>query len=239
VGKIKVDHVHFFDLNLGRKNEHHPLMNAILITEPLKIDKRLESLGLSKEHFKPVSDAMRTARNSTTDNDPMGAGGILSWITGTRRIREILIPLGWERDTSGGIPSIFSPKHKIRIAVLNADSGVCSHDEIPQPRSRKGAATDDATSVNQQVFSEIMECTAPSPRDSDVTQWYFCHYCDGKAVRAELSLPTGFSNGHFTEFGERIFILTETDDGLRETVRKHGPDDGSNFAIPVTRKQAM
>jgi hypothetical protein len=159
---------------------------------------------------------------------------------GTNKIREQLLKAGWQRDTLGNVSWVLNPSMGIRIAILNADDAVCALDRFPQPRSRKGAATESAISSNQQFLAEILSSSLNEAlSEENSAQWYFCCFCDGEQVRGELSLPTGFSNGYFTRFAERIFVGTDDGSNPSDKVRKHTPDTGTDFEIPVIRKKAM
>ena len=218
-------------------------MKPLIFNSPIEVTNKLDSIfGLSRDNLMEVVERMVAARNSCTENDPPSAPGWKSWCDGTRRLREVVRPLGWEKDEDGHISSVFDKARNIKIAVCNTDDGTGSKNSQPQNRSKKGAATDRAVSGNQLTFDSIFEGTTNviqmSPQGlGGLVYWYLCVYCEGEIVRAEISCPSFCENGFFKGFRERIFLIGDDDtgDGVR---RRTGPDDGSEFDIPVLRKKA-
>lgn len=218
------------------------LMKSKLLTSPVEIGNRLEALGWSREQLLEVVDCMVSARNSCTENDPPTAPGWKSWCDGTRRLREIGALQGWERSEEDQISSAYDRKRGIKIAVCNTDDGTGIETSQPQNRNKKGAATDRVISINQSVFSEILDqalSVAPISKDSSGgIYWYLCVYCEGDVFRAELSCPSVCEGGFFTAFSERIILVGGDADGSGVRKRHDAPDGDSGFEIKVTRKQA-
>jgi len=216
-------------------------MNAILRTNPVEVGTRLDELGLNREGLIEVVDRMVSARNHCTDNHPPGSAGWMAWSEGTCRMRDIFLPLGWERNEDFHLSSIWDKK-QIRVAVSNTDDGTGREDRVPQNRSKKGAGTDHVVARNQGVFSDILENALNviqlPQAPGGINYWYLCVYCEGEIVRAELSCPSSCENGYFTSFYERI-ILIRGDDGGEIPARRIGSDYGdTGFEINVTRKEA-
>ncbi len=216
-------------------------MNLKLLTNPIEVGNRLDELGLTREDLLEVVESMVAARNSCTENDPPSAPGFKSWSDGTRRLREIGAPLGWERNNDDYVCSIYHDKRGIKIAVCNTDDGTGIEMGQPQNRSKKGAATDRIICSNQSLFTNVLEDSknvVQLPSGSSVVYWYLCVYCEGDVVRAELSCPSECDGGFFKSFMERIILIGggEDDGGLR--VRRDTPDGDAGFEINVTRKQA-
>ena len=213
-------------------------INANPISHPIQVRNSLTELGVKQEQLQEVIDSMVVARRSATLNHPPGAGGWMSWSEGTRRLREIFLPLGWDRNDDFRVSSI--SKGNIRIAVCNTDAGTGLELHQPQNRNKKGAGTDLAVSMNQGVFPIILEESRVIPLSAapkGITYWYLCVFCEGETVRAELSCPLEFENGFFTSFRERI-ILIGGEGNNPITRRSQNPDGDSDFDIVVTRKQA-
>ncbi len=217
-------------------------MKTKIFSDQLSVDSRLEQFGLNCSVFHAVMETMKMAFNMPTENYPNGSRGMLSWMMGTSRMRDELIRSGnWERDTLDHVSWVMNPSSGMRIAILNADEAVCDEKNLPQPHSRKGAATESAAAANQDSWSIILEASLnQSLNEVTAAQWYFEVYCDGDEIRGELSLPTGFSNGHFTEYAERIFIGRYDGSSPGDRIRKITPDSGPDeFDIPVIRKKAV
>lgn len=224
----------------------HPMSKPAIVSDVIKVANRLAELGMpTRENLIEVAGAMVTAKSECTDNDPPGAPGWSSWRMGTRRLREETLSVeGWERDDSDQISSVINRALGVRIAVANTDDGTCIEDRVPQNRSKKGAATDRAISINQGSFMDILDesmTVVPFPKpdgaSAPLITWYLCVHCEGDEVLAELSCPVGVEAGFFTGFSERIFILGHGGEDA-PMVRRGTPDDtdGTDLEISVTRK---
>jgi len=163
----------------------------------------------------------------------------MAWMEGTRRLREIFLSLGWERNDDFRVYSV--SKGSIRIAVCNTNDGTGMEFQQPKNRNKKGPGTDLAVSLNQGVFSVILEeamnIVPPSSSPEGISYWYLCVFCEDETVRAELSCPLEFENGFFTSFRDRIILIGGDDNNLI-TRRSQNPDGDSDYGIVVTRKQA-
>lgn len=219
-------------------------MKSSIFARPIEVANKLDTVfGLSQAHLMEVVERMVAARNSCTDNDPPSAPGWKSWCDGTRRLREVARPLGWDKDEDGHISSVYDKERNIKIAVCNTDDGTGLKDGQPQNRSRKGAATDRAVSGNQLTFDEKLEGTTnviqmTAQSSGGLVYWYLCVFCEGETVRAEISCPSFCENGFFKGFQERIILMGADGDGGGVRLRRGDPDDGSEFDIPVIRKKA-
>jgi hypothetical protein len=165
---------------------------------------------------------------------------------GVRRAREVLRPLGWEKNDDNNFCTIVNHGKKIRIAILNTDSGAGTIDCAPQNRSKKGPHSEKVATANQQQYNlpGADEWSIPIPDDElnikGYGTWHLCVYIgqvnDKEVVSAELSMLSGFVNGYFTSFIEKIIILSP---GEWDTVNFDGndnDDDGQEFDISVVRK---
>lgn len=222
-------------------------MNALFLDNPIQAQNRLEQLGLSKPLLLEAIRAMVAARNNCTENDPPSAPGWSSWRDGTRRLREVLIPLGWKKDDTDMISSAFNEKLGIKVSVQNADASTGVENQTPQNSSQKGAATERIVEANgdQFEFRSILDqmpgvipiSSETRASTSGITHWYLCVFCEGDTYRAELSCPVQCVGGFFTKYSERIPIIDDQpDDGAK--LRRDVPDDGGEFEIPVIRKAA-
>ena len=164
----------------------------------------------------------------------------MAWSHGTCRLRDELLPLGWDRNEESRISSV--QKDQIRIAVCNTDDGTGTAASQPMNRSKKGAGTDYVVSQNQGVLGDILEQASKVIQlpgaVGGVVYWYLCVYCEGETVRAELSCPLECSNGYFTSFRERIILMGGEDDNGGVHKRGDASDGDGGLEIIVTRKQA-
>jgi hypothetical protein len=221
-------------------------MNIQPIRNPQEVVSRLEQLQVTKEQLLEAVAAAVGGRNSCTRFDPRSAPGWSSWKDGNRRLREILVPLGWDMDEAEGIPSVIHRQLRVKITLCNTDAGTGLVHYHPQQTTKKGAATDQIVSINQSVFDVVLNSALNANpvvqnRNGFLTCWYLCVYCEGDDVRAELSCPIECNDGYFRDFSERIFLISDTDDSGGPRVNKvvPAPDGGDGgFEIPVERKQS-
>lgn len=220
-------------------------MPAIIRSNPIEVNNRLAQIGFTLEEMLEVVDAMVAGRNSCTENDPLGSPGWSAYKDGTRRLREIARPKGWEKDDSDQFPWILNRELGIRIGVCNTDDGTGCEDKTPQNRNKKGVAADKSVEGNQQgSFFDHLESPKVIPislakkQPGMMVTWYVCVYCEGDERRAELSCPVEMEGGFFADFVERI-ILIGPDDPPAGVKRRKSDDsgDGGEFDIPVKRKK--
>ena len=211
-------------------------MVAFINAEPWDRDSRLRELGFTRDQWIEVVRACVAARGYCTDNDPKSAPGFMSWRSGIRRMREIFRPLGWEKEDVDGIETIVHHDRKMRITVMNTDSGTADPDRSPRNRTVKGPATERVTDLNSQLemfSSENMSNIEGGSNDYSI--WHLCVFDDGNNVRAELSRPVEFKSGYFIKFSERIWILGPGD-WTDHNINVPNDDVGPDFEIEVRRK---
>ncbi len=170
-------------------------MPALVRVNPVEVTNRLEQLGWSLEELLEVVDAMVSARNSCTENDPSSAPGWMAWKEGTRRLRELGRPRGMQKDDTDQMPSLIDRSRRLRFLVSNTDEYTGVKGEFyPQNRSKKGPGTDRLVAVNQiSLFPE--EELKRIAVINGLTAWYVCVYSDRDVCRAELSCPVDVSGG--------------------------------------------
>jgi len=210
-------------------------MGNAVYKESWDSSRRLKELRLTREGLIEAVKASVAGRGDCTDNDPPAAPGWNSWRYGVRRIREIYRSEGWDKDDTNQLSTIANHDLQIKVAVCNTDDGTAIDDQIPRNRSRKGVASERATDVNTTpyLFREMEEDKARNT--ADYVTWYLCIYNEDENVRAELSCPSSLEAGYFTDYSERIFIITE---GEWKKLDLTGQDDnfGTEFEIKVSRK---
>ena len=221
-------------------------MNPAIFTHPAEVYNRIAMLGLSQEHLVSIAVRMAQARTDCTANNPPSAPGFYAWSEGTRRARELFIPLGWEACEYGQLSSIYNRKTGVRMIVINADAGAGLEDSQPQNRTYKRSATDRAVVENRENFLFDINLASnpqqPPCRINGAFNWYLFvfSYRDevGDILRAELSLPSSITRGFFTSFHERIMVIS--DEGFDEgsLIVPEDPEGDPEFEIHVTRKEA-
>lgn len=219
-------------------------MSTRILKQLFEVSNRLAELGWTREQIIEVVVAMISARNDTTENDPSSAPGWMAWKDGTRRLREIALPMGWQRDETNNVPSIISLERGLRFTVCNTDDGTGIEDRIPQNRTKKGPATDRWVANNTGWLFSPSQTPQVTPIYKGVKQpgtystYCLCVFHEGDDVRAELSCPIDASAGFFTGFVERIMLISSADDfeGTK-VIPDNGGENASEFDVPVSRKK--
>jgi hypothetical protein len=220
-------------------------MTALIRKNSIDVRNRLSELGWTREQLVEVVIAMVSARNDTTENDPSSAPGWMSWKDGTRRLRELALPMGWQRDETNNVPSVINVEAGLKFTVCNTDDGTGVEGRWPQNRTKKGPAMDQTVSHNTGYLFPLSEIPQVVPifkgtkQPGALTTFYLCVYHEGEEVRAELSCPIEAQSGFFTDFVERIILISSGDDYKGINVVPDEGDEGgsSEFDIPVSRKK--
>jgi hypothetical protein len=222
-----------------------------VIGQTFDVDRRLEVLNLERKNLVAVVRAAVAAVGNCTENDPPTARGYECWRAAVRVLREIHRSLGWEKDDASNFSTIVNKQGRIKIAVANTDDATGNPKVLPINRSRKGANSDRASQINQLAlpFPEFQsEIQSGDSKGSDYATWYLCIYVDGDKIRAELSLPTRLESGYFTEWEERIMLISSDEDWKRaiewtpsneyssQLNRTPMDDEGPKFEVSITRR---
>lgn len=213
----------------------------------VEVETKLASLGFELSELFEVVHAAVNGKRSCTANDPVSAPGWMAWREGSRRLREVaLVKPEMRRVNLDNVPWVYNDRARARFTVTNTAEGTGIVSRLPQPTSRKGAATDRAVASNQSTFFEETY-GFPSPSDlehpnpafsNSTTTWYLCIFVDDTEVRAELSCPSGMVAGAFDGFYERIILIGPGEYPLLVS-KKDGPDPSieQEYEVPVSRKK--
>ena len=205
------------------------------------VTTRLHELDLQREDLLQAIHFGVTYAAECTQHDPSGAAGYLLWVKGTRKLRDILIPAGWDVSAEQNPPLTVHPSGLWAICVASGDACTGIPEQTPATRYDRGPATQRIVSINQLSFSALSPDWA-RPDSALVRQtWFLLHYRDDRAdeVRVELSLPAEMApDGYVRQWKERIILGVASDDPV---VTRSVSDDtfgsGSDVIdIPVLKK---
>jgi hypothetical protein len=168
---------------------------------------RLEQLGINEAALYESVKNGCLARKRFTDNYPRISIGIAIWAEIVARLREILIPLGWEKSDKGNYELVVNQSLNIAIAVAAGDEFTGLSRATPSNKCPKGANTKEAISTNNQIdlFAEYLPIPIVS-KDS-ISTWILLHYFADDEIRLELSLPSEIGvDGRIKGWSERIIL---------------------------------
>ena len=199
------------------------------------VNEKLSKLDLTQDIlWEAVREGYALALNMT-ENDPPASKGISVWGKVTRRLRELLIPLGWIRRDQQRYSTTVHRSRKWAITVSAGDRRTGLKGQTPATSAEKGTSMKYAVGANQSHFSRI-DPTWTELRGQVSATWVLLYYIDKNTdeVRAELSLPITVLDGRITDWAQR-YILTPPSDlsGVDRTVLPLDPGDDDEIDVPV------
>lgn len=209
-------------------------MDAAIFDDLNGVNSHLSVMGLSRDDLIRVVRYAESERALCTDNDPVGFANMMVYARAGRKLREILLPQGWEKDDTNNQCAIKNPKTKVRIVPCNFDKGAGNRLQTPANRSPKGEVSRLKSMCNRTAWIPgLIANDVPISVDDYKTWLLGIHINDGSPTAAELSLPVDFDGSFFTQFGKRIILL----DGSQDTSIEYSEDDSFDIIdISVKRK---
>lgn len=209
------------------------------IYEAYDAESRLRALGLSTEILTDVLLQGELQRRLGSPLDPPSAPGMAAWARRVRRLREILLPEGWQPSDRSNFSIAISPDRTVAIAIAtgDVDTGDARPGSSPHTKYRRGPATAQAVSrnVQQEMFPEAFD--AGDISGELTTTWFLLAQTVDGIILAELSRPLSMGeDGRVSDWAERIILapIDMAGDELRVSV----PDEPLPEApdVLVTRK---
>lgn len=185
-----------------------------------EVEHRLSRQGLSV--IIPW-EAAKAGYDSLLENSvhaPPSGKGIGIWSAEMGRLRELLLPKGWEKCDKDFFSTVIHYDEEIAIVVMAGNDETGLKDGKPKSRSRKvnrtrkGVAIRHAIEVNKHFlayqhnplwFNEMGITERP------LRTWVLLHNIGPNTssfedVRIELSLPVGLTDGYVSTWQERLLI---------------------------------
>jgi hypothetical protein len=209
-----------------------------ILRQDLEVDIRLNWFGVSQKDLHRIIFEAIGARANHVPHDPANAGGLLSYIFGTRALRGVFCQKkGWVINRSGNIESVYHPEKGIKVIFQNADSA-CDPDRDPGAISDKGPAAAKVVELGQgTLFPEYQKEEEAEQTEGAAAAWYFFVHTDGTDVTAELSWPKAIDDRQFKGFNERIFIVESGEWADIELSDLDADAAGDEYDVEVTRKK--
>ncbi|WP_449246473.1 hypothetical protein [Desulfarculus baarsii] len=210
------------------------MTNTKIFKLDYEVASRLSFFGVSRDELMRVVESAVGGRADAVPNDPLTAAGLFSYIYGTRGLREVFLPKGWYIDRTKNIESVIHPESGIKIIFQNVDLA-CNEGSPPKALSGKGMASEEIIDISTGFLFQEME--KDRQKHLNRTVWFFCVSVKGEDIMAELSLPLGIKEGQFSEFAERIFVLTRGEWGPAiPTSKTDESPETQDYDVPVSRK---
>ena len=172
---------------------------------------RLRALGLTEEDVIITVQTSEIERRSCSSLEPSVAPGFKAWVAAFRTLAEQLVPRGWVKTETKGLPRILNPETAVGIAVVTGDEGTGRVHGEPRSKTPRGEQSIFLVRSNERQmglpFPDQARRFIPLPAEVEQITWWLLIHSDGDRVRAELSLPIGLGDDHrLSVWEERIVI---------------------------------
>jgi hypothetical protein len=175
------------------------------------VASRLFTIGVSEAQLRDAVARGLNARKLCTPFHPPNAPGFYQWAEIVVALREVLTPLGWEKDDTGGFSTIVSPDGLLAITVATGDERT-AREGLPMPATkyRRGAMTHAAVEVNQQLRLDLVTGKVIFPEEEEQAKretWWLLVHTRHDEMRLELSCPKGVGeDGRIDAWTERVIL---------------------------------
>ena len=214
---------------------------------PIDVRQVLLLLGLTPEILNEAIDFGEKYRALCTPNDPRIFQGTTAWARTHRGLREILIPLNWKKDDTGGFETVVNPDGSLAISVTTGGKGTGRYIPGTSPKLKHphGVLYKEAVDRNrsaQLILFADMAAEAKAKADKleaslKRSTWILLIRREGDVVFSELSLPLEFSGGGQVEDWKYRIILEPFDaEPIADIGDDSGEDEGDVIDIPVNRR---
>ena len=202
------------------------MIQTQVLRDPWDVDRRLSELHLPrKKLLNAVAVALHEAANATPYHCA-NAAGTFSYQHGTWALRDEFVGDEWRVDRADGVEAIWNEELRLRVIFSNVDIA-CNNDQMPKPRSRKGAGAERACIGN--LFGDLPRY-APTPSGKEATYYLMV---DERGA-AELTRPV-VTGGTFSAYIERLY-LSDGDDAAGQRLPLDEDDALVDFDPRVARR---
>jgi hypothetical protein len=212
-----------------------------IYTHEWEVEPKLAEFNVSLAEMLHVVEKVVGARDDAVDNDPLGTPGTFAYIFGTRNLRALWAPKGWEKYREENVEAIREPATGRQIIYQNVD--LAGTARSPLAIRGKGAGNRRLVDAGQgSLFpdDEIPEALPALPGALPLV-WYFCVSDNQRGgerhIGAELSLPLPFKGDNFGGFIQRI-IIRPSSPWVGARIQSDRPDDDGpvEFEPKISRK---
>ncbi|PPD43866.1 MAG: hypothetical protein CTY16_12790 [Methylobacter sp.] len=213
-------------------------MKINIYTENFDIQVRLAQLNLTESALIEAVKIGQLARTKLTSNHPRIFHGYSAWAETVARLREVLLPLGWEKSDKGNYELVTNELLELAIAVATGNEFTGFPHATPSNKCPKGMNTIEAINTNNQMdliqeFVELIPLESSVNKDSYST-WILLYHFAKDEIRCELSLPSEIdTDGRIIGWKERIILNSIP---LGETPIEVRPTENQDINIEIRRK---
>ncbi len=174
---------------------------------PLALAK-LRALEINQPDLVMAVRAAEIERRSCSSLEPSVAPGFKAWAAGFRTLAEQLVPRGWVKTETRGLPRILNPDTRVAVAVVTGDEETGLLTRAPRSKSPRGPQSVFLVRSNEfQLNLFEGRRFRPLPAEEEQITWWLLMASNGDTVRAELSLPVGIGeDSRLAIWKERIIV---------------------------------
>lgn len=214
-------------------------MDKACYTESADVETKLDGMGLTADIVRQAVMVGQLRRSSCTVNDPPSSPGTEAWRWTVRTLRELLIPLGWERSDAANFSLIVNHEKGIAIAVNTGDEGTGNPLSMPRTKHPKGRLTAAAVLKNAQQLTLFDFSGGRTPgkqtSSSELLTWVLLVARDRDQAHYELFLPTSIKDGKPMGWKERIIFPYVDFAPNVDTVAEQQVEE-DNIVVEVSRR---
>ena len=204
-----------------------------IIWDPIEVRNEVILLGLEVESLIDCVRYAELERSFVTHNDTPGFAGLVVFDKAGRALRERFCGEDWVKDDSTNQCAIENPDRMLRVVPCNFDEFAGNRLVQPTNKSPKGEVSRVKSMCNRTAWLPGIPRGEPVCYDRYQTWLLGIFTDDERPTTAELSLPIDFDGNQFTDFGRRILLITNDDDGPQGIRRRDGPNDNRDDGVEV------
>ncbi|MFC1747977.1 hypothetical protein ACFL2V_04150 [Pseudomonadota bacterium] len=210
------------------------MTDTTIFEDPHQVTEKLAKFGVTKKELQSIALDAVSARNEATPFHPINAPGTFSYHAGVATSRMLFVQknAGWKLGRLDGIEVVTNEALNLTVVFQNVDRACGA--SWPKAISAKREGSRKLVENPTRLLWPDMEEEAKQEENQNV--WFACVSCNGEEVRMELSLPTSITDGQFSSFKERIFIITDNDWLPSDKDADDLTAEDQDFDIEVTRK---
>ena len=204
-----------------------------IIWDPIEIRNEVTLLGLEVESLIDCVSYAERERSFVTNNDAPGFANLVVYDKAGRALRERFCGEDWVKDDSNNQCAIKNPDRMLRVVPCNFDEFAGNRLVRPTNKSPKGEVSRRKSMCNRTAWLPGISRGEPVYYDGYQTWLLGIFTDDERPTTAELSLPIDFDGNRFTDFGKRILLITNDDDGPQGISRRDGLDENCDDGVEV------
>lgn len=174
---------------------------TIVVDDPTEVEAAVAKMGLNYTNLMDARNEVFTQLSDQSPLEALSASGQRAYLSGVYVLRKGHIPYGWVVNRQDNVETIINSDKTLKVGYQTVNRA-CVKALSPQPRSRKGAASERQCQPNLFDHNDV---SLPSFVKTTPQRTAFYYLMVDETGAAELSRPI-VKNGLYVGFVERIFL---------------------------------